>query len=82
MTDYMVPVTAEHGFTEWRVTRLCPNNATCVEVSWWRKPEQPDEPGMIVVRDSTDPDGPVLEFSPDEWDAFIGGVKAGEFDQP
>ncbi|GII04624.1 DUF397 domain-containing protein [Planobispora takensis] len=36
---------------------------------------------LIAVRDSKDPDGPALFFTPAEWDAFIGGVKADEFDR-
>jgi hypothetical protein len=24
--------------------------------------------------------GPVLKFTPSEWEAFVGGVKLGEFD--
>lgn len=36
--------------------------------------------GDILVRDSKDPTGPVLRFTRDEWDAFVAGVKAGEFD--
>jgi hypothetical protein len=35
---------------------------------------------MIAVRDSKDPDGPVLLYTPREWDAFLDGVKRGEFD--
>ncbi|MFG1686099.1 DUF397 domain-containing protein [Nonomuraea sp. NPDC049269] len=31
------------------------------------------------VRDSKNPAGPALVFTPSEWDAFIGGVKNGEF---
>jgi Domain of unknown function (DUF397) len=34
----------------------------------------------IAVRNSRDPQGPVLEFTPDEWRAFLDGVKEGEFD--
>jgi Domain of unknown function (DUF397) len=34
----------------------------------------------IAVRDSNDPDGPVLIFTPAEWDAFVDGAKDGEFD--
>lgn len=33
----------------------------------------------IQVRDSKDPDGPVLNFTHAEWDAFLGGVQLGEF---
>ena len=38
------------------------------------------EDGSTAVKDSKDPDGPVLTFTATEWDAFIRGVKAGEFD--
>ena len=34
----------------------------------------------ILVRDSKDPDGPVLRFTRAEWNAFAAGVAAGEFD--
>lgn len=39
-------------------------------------------PGMVVVRDSKNPDGPKLVFTPSEWKAFLGGVRTGEFDLP
>ncbi|MEU7140389.1 DUF397 domain-containing protein [Nocardia sp. NPDC046473] len=35
--------------------------------------------GWVAVRDSKDPNGPVLWFTPTEWDAFVYGVLAGEF---
>jgi hypothetical protein len=44
----------------------------CVEVS--------GAPGEILVRDSKDPDGPVLRFDFAEWEAFLAGVRLGEFD--
>ena len=48
-------------------------NGNCVEVS--------DLPGGgIGVRNSRDPHGLVLKFTPDEWSAFLGGVRNGEFD--
>ena len=35
--------------------------------------------GMIHVRDSKLGDAsPVLDFTPDEWDAFTAGIRAGE----
>ena len=37
--------------------------------------------GEIGVRNSRDSGGPVLTFTPDEWDAFVGGVRNGEFDR-
>lgn len=36
--------------------------------------------GGRAVRHSKDPDGPTLVFTPAEWQAFITGVKVGEFD--
>ena len=37
-------------------------------------------PGAVAVRDSKDPEGPKLVFTPDEWRAFAAGVRDGEFD--
>jgi hypothetical protein len=35
----------------------------------------------VAVRDSKQQGrGPVLEFTAVEWDAFLGGVRGGEFD--
>ena len=37
--------------------------------------------GSVTVRDTKDPERRMaLVFTPDEWDAFVKGVKAGEFD--
>jgi hypothetical protein len=46
----------------------------CVEVA--------DSGFDIAVRDSEDPNGPVLIFSYRDWDAFLKGVRDGEFDPP
>jgi hypothetical protein len=35
---------------------------------------------VIAMRDRRQPDGPVLIFTPDEWQAFTAGVQDGEFD--
>lgn len=32
----------------------------------------------MLVRDSKNPDGPVLAYNRGEWDAFTAGVQAGE----
>ena len=48
-------------------------NGNCVEVSEL-------ELGAVGVRNSRDREGPVLRFTPEEWRAFIGGVRKGEFD--
>jgi hypothetical protein len=36
--------------------------------------------GGAAVRDSKDPASPVLRFTAREWEAFLAGVRAGEFD--
>ncbi|WP_076784742.1 DUF397 domain-containing protein [Parafrankia discariae] len=36
----------------------------------------------VSVRDSKDPEGPVLTFTPREWEVFLWGVTEGEFDLP
>ncbi|MFE7801269.1 DUF397 domain-containing protein [Nocardia sp. NPDC057440] len=37
--------------------------------------------GLVGVRDSKNPTGPALVFTPDEWDAFAAGVQDGEFNR-
>jgi hypothetical protein len=46
----------------------------CVEVA-----ELPD--GGRAVRHSKDPDGSAIAYTAAEWDAFLEGVKADEFDR-
>lgn len=36
---------------------------------------------QVLVRDSKDPDGPVLGFAPLAWTTFLDGVKTGAFDR-
>ncbi|WP_141310259.1 DUF397 domain-containing protein [Streptomyces spinoverrucosus] len=36
--------------------------------------------GRVAVRQSTDPEGPALVFTPGEVSSFLTGVKAGEAD--
>jgi len=57
----------------WTKSSFSFSNGNCVEVA--RLPG-----GGIGVRDSKDPQGPVLHFTSDEWKAFIGGARNGEFD--
>jgi Domain of unknown function (DUF397) len=48
-----------------------PANA-CVEVA--------PADGMVAMRDSKDPGGPILRYTAAEWHAFLEGAKKGEFD--
>ena len=43
-------------------------------------PHKAGEAKLYVMRNSGDPDGPKLYFTEAEWDAFVLGVKDGEFD--
>ena len=47
-----------------------------------RWPHKADAEKLYLMRDSSKPDGPVLAFTPEEWEAFTLGVKDGEFDLP
>lgn len=58
----------------WRKSSLSGAEGNCVEVAQLGD--------AIAVRDSKDPAGPVLVFTPAEWDAFVGGARDGEFDLP
>ncbi|HEY2287568.1 MAG TPA: DUF397 domain-containing protein [Streptosporangiaceae bacterium] len=58
----------------WIKSSLSFSNGNCVEVA-----SLPDD--GVGVRDSKDSTGPVLRFTPAEWDAFVGGVRNGEFDR-
>jgi Domain of unknown function (DUF397) len=57
----------------WVKSSLSFSNGNCVEVA-----SLPD--GQIGVRNSRDSEGPVLRFTSDEWHAFLGGARNGEFD--
>lgn len=36
--------------------------------------------GLVALRYAEEPDGTILIYTPEEWDAFVEGVKDGEFD--
>jgi hypothetical protein len=59
--------------SSWVKSSLSFSNGNCVEVA-----NLPD--GKIGVRNSRDSEGSVLRFTLGEWDAFLGGVRNGEFD--
>jgi hypothetical protein len=56
---------------EWRKSSRSSTNA-CVEVAF--------VDAQVAVRDSKHKDQAVLLFTPREWEAFLGGVRGGEFD--
>ncbi|KJS59993.1 DUF397 domain-containing protein [Streptomyces rubellomurinus] len=56
----------------WVKSRHSGNGGTCVEVA-------PDFTGVMPVRDSKDPEGPVLVFPAAAWRSFVAAAAAGEF---
>jgi hypothetical protein len=61
------------GADDWRRATFC-NSGACVEVAVGAS--------HVQVRDSKNESdrGPILSYTRDEWQAFVQGVKAGEFD--
>jgi hypothetical protein len=55
---------------DWRKSSFC-DSSQCAEV---------EIRGQHVMIRRSDGQSAVLTFSPDEWAAFVAGVKAGEFD--
>jgi hypothetical protein len=57
----------------WRKSRRSNSQGNCVELVGLRG-------GVIAVRNSRHPDGPVLIYTKAEIDAFIRGARDGDFD--
>lgn len=58
----------------WHKSARSGANGDCVEVA-------DNLPHVVAVRDSKDPDGGTLTFSPAVWSSFVDSVKDGEFDR-
>jgi hypothetical protein len=65
---------SEQMSARWVKSSLSFSNGNCVEAA-----NLPG--GQIGVRDSRRPEGPVLRFTPGEWDAFVGRARLGAFDR-
>ncbi len=56
----------------WRTSSFSGNQGNCVETRF--------DGNRVHLRDTKDRSKPAHEFTPDEWRAFVAGVKNGEFD--
>jgi hypothetical protein len=58
----------------WRKSSRSGSETSCVELA-------PAADGGLHVRDSKNPDGPVLTFSAGDWSFFLNASRAGTFDR-
>ena len=72
MREKMTLTTSERMSLVWRKAQRSTTNGSCVEIA--------SVAGKIAVRDSKDPSGPILVYTPAELSAFLDGAKKGEFD--
>jgi len=56
---------------DWRISRTCDGGA-CVRVA--RRGE------FVLIGNTNSPEGPICEFTTDEWRQFLAGAKLGDFD--
>ena len=56
----------------WRKAKRSMNNGNCAEIS--------TAVGGVAVRDSKDPQGPVLRYPVTSWNSFIASARNGKFD--
>ena len=73
-TTFRGPLERPGPGSYWIKSSLSYANGNCVEVA-----SLPG--GAIGVRNSRNSAGPVLRFTPEDWRAFLGGVRNGEFDR-
>ncbi|ONM46202.1 DUF397 domain-containing protein [Nocardia donostiensis] len=59
---------------QWFKSRRSGPSRDCVEVAHL-------DSGLVGVRDSKNPSGPALVFTPGQWDTFVARTRTGEFDR-
>ncbi len=69
----MAPKDIDLSRAVWRTSARSNNGGACVEVATGL-------PGLVAVRDSKDPDGPILVFTRGEWRTFTRSIKGSIYD--
>ena len=64
---------SERSELTWFKAQRSTHNGQCVEIA--------SAADRIVIRDSKDPDGPILVYTSAEFSAFLEGARNGEFDR-
>ncbi|QNS07557.1 DUF397 domain-containing protein [Streptomyces xanthii] len=67
-----VPTTALLGAARWRRSSRSTGANNCVETA---RPNGRAVAGRLAVRDSKDPAGPALLFTPTAWEGFIDSLR-------
>lgn len=70
----MSNVSADLSGAKWFKSSRSQAGKECVEVAFLNR-------DGVGVRDSKNPTGPALVFTPGEWAAFTAGIQSGAFDQ-
>lgn len=65
-------INAEPVSAGWRKARRSMGNGNCVEISKMG--------AEVIVRDSQDPIGPMISYSPGSWRTFAREARMGRFD--
>jgi hypothetical protein len=65
----MAAIEADLSGAAWHKSTRSNNGGACVEVAT-------NVPGAVAVRDSKDPHGPRLVFTPAGWQAFTTAIRA------
>ncbi len=63
--------TRDHKSLTWHTALSC-DGGTCVQVA--------ADQNTILIRNSQQPDGPLIEYTSEEWLEFVSGIKNGDFD--
>jgi hypothetical protein len=74
MSGKLTLTEAERKSLAWLKAQRSTGNGQCVEIA------STTDGNRIVIRDSKDPDGPILVYTPIEFSAFLDGARNGEFD--